>query len=40
MALNYIWIALFTIGVIVGVVKLIFGDYDALPEMMDSTFMM
>ncbi len=40
MALNYIWIALFTIGVIVGVVKLIFGDYDALPEMMDSTFKM
>ena len=40
MALNYIWIALFTIGVIVGVAKLIFGDYDALPEMMDSTFKM
>ena len=41
MALNYIWIALFTIGVIVGVVKLVFlQDYDALPEMMDSTFKM
>ncbi len=41
MALNYIWIALFTIGVLVGVVKLVFlGDYDALPEMMDSTFKM
>lgn len=26
MALNYIWIALFTIGVIVGVVKLIFWE--------------
>ena len=40
MALNYIWIALFTIGVIVGAVKLFFGDYEALPEMMDSTFKM
>ena len=41
MALNYIWIALFTIGVIVGIIKLFFlGDYDALPEMMDSTFKM
>lgn len=41
MALNYIWIALFTIGVLVGVVKLVLlGDYDALPEMMDSTFKM
>ena len=41
MALNYIWIALFTIGVIVGVVKLVFlQDYEALPEMMDSTFKM
>lgn len=41
MALNYIWIALFAIGVIIGVVKLIFfGDMDTLPEMMDSTFKM
>lgn len=41
MALNYIWIALFTIGVLVGVVKLAFmGNYDALPAMMDSTFKM
>lgn len=41
MALNYIWIALFTIGVLVGVIKLVFlQDYDALPEMMDSTFKM
>ena len=41
MALNYIWIALFTIGVIVGVVKLVFlQDYEALPEMMDSMFKM
>ncbi|MGN0224869.1 MAG: nucleoside recognition domain-containing protein [Prevotella sp.] len=41
MALNYIWIALFAIGVVIGVVKLIFfGDMDTLPEMMDSTFKM
>lgn len=41
MALNYIWIALFAIGVIVGLVKLIFmGDMDTLPAMMDSTFEM
>ena len=39
MALNYIWIGLFVIGVIVGVVRLIFmGDTEALPQMMDSTF--
>lgn len=41
MALNYIWIALFAIGVIVGIVKLVFlGDMEALPAMMDSTFEM
>ena len=41
MALNYIWIALFAIGFIIGLVKLIFfGDMDTLPEMMDSTFKM
>lgn len=41
MALNYIWIALFAIGVLVGVIKLVFmGDYEALPAMMDSTFEM
>jgi len=41
MALNYIWIALFLIGILVGVVKLIFmGDTAALPAMMDSTFAM
>ena len=41
MALNYIWIALFAIAVIIGLVKLIFfGDMDTLPEMMDSTFKM
>lgn len=41
MALNYIWIALFAIGVLVGLFKLIFmGDVEALPAMMDSTFEM
>ena len=41
MALNYIWIALFLIGVLVGVFKLlVLGDYDSLPQMMDSTFEM
>jgi spore maturation protein SpmA len=40
-ALNYIWIALFVIGVLVGVIRLIFvGDTEALPQMMDSTFEM
>ena len=39
MALNYIWIALFAIGVLVGLFKLVFmGDVEALPAMMDSTF--
>ncbi len=29
MVLNYIWIALFVIGVLVGVIKLVFmGDYN------------
>ncbi len=40
MALNYIWIGLFTIGVIIGVVKLFLGDFNAMPEMMDSIFSM
>ena len=41
MALNYIWIGLFVIGVAIGVVRLIFmGDTEALPAMMDSTFEM
>ena len=40
MALNYIWIGLFAIGVIVGVVKLFLGDFNAMPEMMDSIFSM
>jgi len=41
MALNYIWIGLFVIGTIVGVVRLVFmGDTEALPSMMDSTFEM
>ncbi len=40
MALNYIWIALFALGFLVGVIKLFLGDYEALPAMMDSTFNM
>lgn len=41
MALNYIWIGLFFIGVAFGVIKLIvYGDFDTLPAMMDSTFKM
>ena len=41
MALNYIWIGLFLIGTIVGVIRLVFmGDTEALPAMMDSTFEM
>ena len=39
MALNYIWLALFLIGIITGTVRLIFfGDTETLPQMMDSTF--
>lgn len=41
MALNYIWIGLFIIGVAFGVTKLIFlGDAETLPAMMDATFKM
>ena len=41
MALNYIWLGLFAIGILVGIVKLIFmGDSTTLPSMMDSTFEM
>ena len=41
MALNYIWIGLFVIGFVVGIIRLsFFGDADALPAMMDSTFEM
>ena len=41
MALNYIWIGLFLIGILFGVVKLVFfGDTNTLPLMMDSTFKM
>ena len=31
MALNYIWIALFVLGFLVGVLKMVLGDYEALP---------
>ena len=41
MVLNYIWIALFVIGLIVGLINQIFmGQADTLPNMMDSTFEM
>lgn len=41
MVLNYIWIALFVIGLIVGLINQIFmGQADTLPSMMDSTFEM
>ena len=40
MALNYIWIALFALGFLVGVIKLCLGDVEALPAMMDSTLNM
>ena len=40
MALNYIWIALFALGFLVGIIKLILGDVETLPLMMDSTFTM
>ena len=38
MILNYIWIALFAIGFILGAVKLCLGDAAVFPAMMDSTF--
>lgn len=41
MAINYIWLGLFLIGIFVGLVRLVFfGDTTALPAMMDSTFEM
>lgn len=41
MALNYIWLSLFLIGIVVGVCRLVFmGDTYSLPAMMDSTFEM
>ena len=41
MALNYVWLALFLIGIAVGVIRLVFlGDTASLPAMMDSTFEM
>ncbi|MCQ2095474.1 MAG: hypothetical protein MJY59_01855 [Bacteroidaceae bacterium] len=39
MTLNYIWIALFIIGMIVGAIRLcVLGDTETLPSMMDATF--
>ncbi len=41
MVLNYIWIALFVIGLVVGLInQIIMGQADTLPSMMDSTFEM
>lgn len=39
MTLNYIWIALFIIGIVVGLIRLCFlGDTETMPAMMDATF--
>jgi spore maturation protein SpmA len=40
MALNYIWIGLFVVGIMVGVIRLLFGNYDVMPAMMESLFSM
>lgn len=41
MAINYIWLGLFLIGILAGLIRLIFlGDTQSLPAMMDSTFEM
>ncbi len=41
MVLNYIWIGLFVVGLIVGLInQIFFGQADTLPLMMDSTFEM
>lgn len=41
MALNYVWLGLFLVGIAVGVVRFVFmGDADTLPQMMNSTFEM
>lgn len=41
MALNYVWLALILIGILVGTIRLLFmGDTETLPSMMDSTFEM
>lgn len=40
MALNYIWIGLFVVGITVGVIRLLFGNYDVMPAMMESLFSM
>ena len=41
MVLNYIWIALFVIGLVVGLInQIIMGQADTLPSMVDSTFEM
>lgn len=40
MALNYIWLGLFVVGITVGVIRLLFGNYDVMPAMMESLFSM
>ena len=38
MALNYIWVAFFVVAFAVGAVRLLLGDFDVFPAMMQSTF--
>ena len=39
MVLNYIWIAFFVVAFVIAICKLVFwGDVEAFPEMMNSTF--
>ena len=40
MVLNYIWIGLFLIGILVGVIRVFIGDTETLPAIMDATFEM
>lgn len=41
MAMNYVWLGLFFIGIVAGLIRLIFmGDTETLPAMMNSTFEM
>ena len=40
MALNYIWISLFVVGIVVGVLRLLFGNFETMPAMMESLFSM
>lgn len=40
MVVNYIWIGLFLVGIVAGVIRLFFGDFETMPAMMDSIFEM